>query len=152
MEGSDLPTTIREKLEGPNRTRLDLVDVVRGLGFAEDLGAPAIPEFVPEQSSDGQVVRSRISSRIRIHYVKHGTSDNTNKKLPLTSARCGEPLDCLTNCVSCQLLCQQPQKHPVPGLVARGITLALDNQPLVVGDVFAMDETLHTVLHGNPAA
>jgi hypothetical protein len=79
VEGSDLPTTIREKLEGPNGTRLDLVDVVRGLGFAEDLGAPAIPEFVPEQSSGGQVVRSRISSRIRIHYVQHGTSDNTNK-------------------------------------------------------------------------
>jgi hypothetical protein len=49
-----------------------------------------------------------------------------------------------------QLLGQQAQEHLVPAFVTRGIALALGDQPLVVGYIFAMDKPPHTVHHVEP--
>jgi hypothetical protein len=77
MEGADLTSAVREKLESSNGAGLDLVYVFRRLGLPENLAVPAIPEIAPERSSTilgAQLARRWIADRVRIHFVQHGTS------------------------------------------------------------------------------
>jgi hypothetical protein len=56
MEGSDLTTAIGKKLEGTNRTRPDLVDVLGGFCLAENFRTSQISKITPEGSFANQKV------------------------------------------------------------------------------------------------
>jgi hypothetical protein len=43
-----------------------------------------------------------------------------------------------------ELLRQLPQEHLMSGFIARGILLALGNQPFVIGNILAMHKAPHT--------